>query len=50
MSSEEREESDNVKLLGSVFTVACRGFAVGAGLHLGQQVISGVATGKLLSQ
>lgn len=38
------------QILGSVLTVAGRGIVVGAGLHLGQQLISGVTSGKLTRQ
>lgn len=51
MSSESGEDvgEHERRLLRSVLTVACRGFVVGAGLHVGQQLISGVTSGKLFS-
>lgn len=55
-SDEERESLPyeytyfSRQLIGSVLTVAGRGFIVGAGLHLGQLLISGVTSGKLTKQ
>ena len=43
-------DSECVALLRCVLPVACRGFVVGAGLHVGQVLIGGVVSRKLLKQ
>ena len=49
---QEREQADdNVsQLLRSLLPVARKGFVVGAGLHVGQVLISGVVSRKLLKE
>ena len=44
----DRESEDSV--LRCLLPVACKGFVVGAGLHVGQVLISGVVSRKLLRE
>jgi hypothetical protein len=46
----DSSELECVNLLRCVLPVACRGFVVGAGLHVGQVLIGGVVSRKLLKQ
>ena len=43
-------ESECVALLRCVLPVACKGFVVGAGLHVGQVLIGGVVSRKLFKK
>lgn len=38
------------EMIRGAVKVAGRGFLVGVGLHLGQQLVRGVASGKILAQ
>ena len=49
-SSDDDSESECVSLLRCVLPVACKGFVVGAGLHVGQVLIGGVVSRKLFKK
>ncbi len=49
-SSERRCLGRGDELMRGAVKVAGRGFLVGVGLHLGQQLVRGVASGKLLAK
>ncbi len=49
-SSERRCLGGGDELMRGAVKVAGRGFLVGVGLHLGQQLVRGVASGKLLAK
>ena len=47
---EDRQVDDEDGVLRCLLPVACKGFVVGAGLHVGQMLISGVVSRKLLKK